>query len=84
MSWFVDVGNLYQVDRLQPFGESGYDPLKVSTGLALDFVVPMPAMLGSNLPINVSLGFPLNKKQQDADRVSNFQFSIGFSFVDQF
>jgi outer membrane protein insertion porin family len=86
VSMFFDVGNLYHVDRLQSLLEKDYDHLKTSMGIAVDFVVPMPVMLGSNLPVNVSFGIPLNpnKNKETGDRISHFQFSLGFSFVDQF
>ncbi|MDO5090807.1 MAG: outer membrane protein assembly factor BamA [Cardiobacteriaceae bacterium] len=60
---FVDVGNVYARPKDFDAGE-----LRYSAGLFLQWMSPIG-------PLNLSYGFPLNKK--DGDKTEKFQFTLG-------
>lgn len=69
-SIFIDAGNVYTT---QSNTTTGSGPLRLSTGLALDWRVPV-----LNVMLNVSLALPLNNRK--GDETEPFQFNIGTNF----
>jgi outer membrane protein insertion porin family len=87
VSWFFDLGNVFQtgnkvtfrgIDGITPVNyHFGYDKLKRSTGIAVQWLAPLGLF-------RFSYGVPLNAKPADAinfeDEQERFQFSIGQAF----
>jgi outer membrane protein insertion porin family len=87
ISAFFDLGNVFSTDNTQYTGRDeatpvnyhfAYNQLKQSTGLAVQWLAPSLGIF------RFSLGVPLNRFDGDAvhfaDRVENFQFTVGQSF----
>ncbi len=85
-SAFVDVGNVFSNDHVSFVGKDGRTPvyydfaledLKISTGLAVQWLSPMGVF-------RFSYAFPLNAKDGNdieyGDETEGFQFSIGQAF----
>lgn len=68
LRWFLftDAGNVFEEDQSIKF-----DEIRYSAGFGITWVSPMG-------PLKLSLGFPLNAK--DDDEVENFQFTLGTGF----
>ena len=88
VSWFYDVGNVFQTGSKVRFkGEDDYSPvdyyftrwsdLKRSTGIAVQWMAPLGLF-------RFSFGIPLNSNPGDTvtfgDRTERFQFSMGQAF----
>ena len=86
LSWFYDMGNVFQTGNRYAFrGRSGlpvsydfeYDKLKHSTGLAVQWLAPLGVF-------RFSYAIPLNAYKGDfntyPDEVERFQFSVGQAF----
>jgi outer membrane protein insertion porin family len=87
ISWFYDLGNVFQtgnkvkflgVDDITPVNyHFGYDNLKRSTGIAVQWLAPLGLF-------RFSFGIPLNAYPGDTvrfnDQTERFQFSIGQAF----
>jgi outer membrane protein insertion porin family len=88
VSWFYDVGNVFQTgSKVQFKGADDYSPvdyhfgywsdLKRSTGIAVQWMAPLGLF-------RFSFGIPLNATPGDGvifgDRTERFQFSIGQAF----
>jgi len=86
LSWFYDMGNVFQTgNRYQFRGRFGlpvsydfeYDKLKHSTGLAVQWLAPLGVF-------RFSYAIPLNAYKGDfntyPDEVERFQFSVGQAF----
>ena len=88
VSWFYDVGNVFQTGSKVPFkAADDYSPvnyhfenwsdLKRSTGIAVQWQAPLGLF-------RFSFGIPLNANHGDyttyADQTERFQFSIGQAF----
>jgi len=88
VSWFYDVGNVFQTGSKVPFkGADDYSPveyhferwsdLKRSTGIAVQWLAPLGLF-------RFSFGIPLNASPGDyvrySDSTERFQFSIGQAF----
>ncbi len=87
VSWFYDMGNVFQTGNKVPFlGEDditpvnyhfAYDRLKRSTGIAVQWLAPLGLF-------RFSYGVPLNAYPGDTvrfnDETERFQFSIGQAF----
>ena len=87
VSWFYDMGNVFQTGNKVPFlGEDditpvnyhfAYDRLKRSTGIAVQWLAPLGLF-------RFSYGVPLNAYSGDTvrfnDETERFQFSIGQAF----
>ncbi len=87
VSWFFDLGNVFQTgnavsfrgpDGITPVNyHFGYDKLKRSTGLAVQWLAPLGLF-------RFSYGIPLNAKSGSLtsfeDEQERFQFSIGQAF----
>jgi outer membrane protein insertion porin family len=87
VSWFYDVGNVFQTgNKVQFYGVDGvtpvnyhfsYDNLKRSTGIAVQWLAPLGLF-------RFSYGIPLNAYPGDTvrfgDETERFQFSIGQAF----
>jgi outer membrane protein insertion porin family len=87
VSWFYDVGNVFQTGhKVQFYGVDGvtpvtyhfsYDNLKRSTGIAVQWLAPLGLF-------RFSYGIPLNASPGDTvhfgDETERFQFSIGQAF----
>ena len=87
VSWFYDMGNVFQtgnrvkflgVDDITPVDyHFGYDKLKRSTGIAVQWLAPLGLF-------RFSYGIPLNAYPGDTvrfnDETERFQFSIGQAF----
>jgi outer membrane protein insertion porin family len=71
-SVFVDAGNVYS-SLSTARGGTGSGPIRMSTGLGIDWQVPV-----LNLLLSVSYAKPLNA--QPGDQVEHFQFNIGTNF----
>ncbi len=70
---FLDFGNVWITQDSDLVEPTGFDlgELRYSTGLSATWLSPVGAL-------SISLGFPLNKKDQDD--VQTFQFGIGQTF----
>jgi len=70
---FLDFGNVWVTEDSNLVAPTGFDlgELRYSAGLSATWLSPVGAL-------SVSLGFPLNKKDQDD--VQTFQFGIGQTF----
>lgn len=68
LRWFLftDAGNVFEEDQSIKF-----DELRYSAGFGITWVSPMG-------PLKLSMGFPLNAK--DDDEIENFQFTLGTGF----
>ncbi len=79
-SLFLDAGNVYSTEA-QVRGGSSAGPLRYSTGVAVDWQVPV-----LNVLLSVSVAEPLNPQhhtingQLVRDQRDPFQFNIGTSF----
>jgi outer membrane protein insertion porin family len=86
ISWFYDIGNVYQTNNNIKFFDKLGDPinyrfkygnLKRSTGIAVQWLAPLGVF-------RFSFAFPLNAGKGDArtyeDEQERFQFSIGQAF----
>jgi outer membrane protein insertion porin family len=88
VSWFYDIGNVFQTgDKVKFLGPdditpvtyhfTGYDSLKRSTGIAVQWLAPLGLF-------RFSYGIPLNAVQGTTttfgDETERFQFSIGQAF----
>jgi outer membrane protein insertion porin family len=87
VSWFYDLGNVFQtgnkvrflgVDDITPVDyHFSYDRLKRSTGIAVQWLAPLGLF-------RFSYGIPLNPYPGDTvrfnDETERFQFSIGQAF----
>jgi outer membrane protein insertion porin family len=87
VSWFYDMGNVFQTgDRVKFLGVDditpvnyhfGFDKLKRSTGIAVQWLAPLGLF-------RFSYGVPLNANPGDTvrfnDETERFQFSIGQAF----
>jgi outer membrane protein insertion porin family len=87
VSWFYDIGNVFQTgNKVQFFGPDGvtpvtyhfsYDNLKRSTGIAVQWLAPLGLF-------RFSYGIPLNAVPGNTvtfgDETERFQFSIGQAF----
>jgi outer membrane protein insertion porin family len=87
VSWFYDVGNVFQTgSKIQFYGPDGvtpvtyhfsYDNLKRSTGIAVQWLAPLGLF-------RFSYGIPLNAVPGNTvtfgDETERFQFSIGQAF----
>jgi outer membrane protein insertion porin family len=88
VSWFYDVGNVFQTgSKVQFKGADNYSPvqyhfenwsdLKRSTGIAVQWLAPLGLF-------RFSFGIPLNARSGDGvtfpDETERFQFSIGQAF----
>jgi outer membrane protein insertion porin family len=88
VSWFYDVGNVFQTGSRVPFkGADDYSPveyhferwsdLKRSTGIAVQWLAPLGLFRFSfGIPLNASPGDYVNY----TDNTERFQFSIGQAF----
>ena len=87
ISAFFDMGNVFSTDNTQYTGRDeatpvtyhfAYNQLKQSTGLAVQWLAPSLGIF------RFSLGVPLNRYDGDsvhfADRIEDFQFTVGQSF----
>ncbi len=85
-SLFFDAGNVFSNDHVTFYGkddftpveyEFGFDKLRYSTGVAVQWMAPLGVF-------RFSYAFPLNAKKGNAidwgDETENFQFSIGQAF----
>jgi outer membrane protein insertion porin family len=85
-SVFLDVGNVFSTDSVTYVGRDrvtpveygfGFDKLKYSTGVAVQWLAPLGVF-------RFSYAFPLNDEKSDgvtyADQTEGFQFSIGQAF----
>ncbi|HEV7608684.1 MAG TPA: outer membrane protein assembly factor BamA, partial [Steroidobacteraceae bacterium] len=86
LSWFYDVGNIFSTGHRYEFAgrsglpvdyEFGYDKLKHSTGLAVQWLAPLGVF-------RFSYAVPLNAYKGDfntyPDEIERFQFSVGQAF----
>jgi outer membrane protein insertion porin family len=86
LSWFYDLGNVFSTGNRYSFlGRSGqpveydfgYDKLKHSTGIAVQWLAPLGVF-------RFSYAVPLNAYKGDAnlypDEIEKFQFSVGQAF----
>lgn len=87
VSWFFDVGNVFQtgnsvafkgIDGVTPVNyHFGYDKLKRSTGIAVQWLAPLGLFRFSyGVPLNAGRGSLVNFP----DEQERFQFSIGQAF----
>jgi outer membrane protein insertion porin family len=85
-SAFVDIGNVFATDDIEFVGRDGrtpvdydfgFDKLKYSTGLAVQWLAPLGVF-------RFSYAFPLNAEKSEGveygDETEGFQFSIGQAF----
>ena len=68
LRWFLftDAGNVFEEDQSIKF-----DEIRYSAGFGITWVSPMG-------PLKLSMGVPLNAK--DDDEIENFQFTLGTGF----
>ncbi len=71
-SVFLDAGNVYS-SLSEARGGTGSGPVRMSTGIGVDWQVPV-----LNVLLSVSYAKPLNA--QSGDQVEHFNFNIGTSF----
>jgi outer membrane protein insertion porin family len=70
---FFDAGNVWQIggNNNSTFDGFNFGDIRYSVGIGASWLSPIGAL-------SVSLGFPLNAK--DDDQVENFQFNLGQTF----
>jgi outer membrane protein insertion porin family len=86
LSWFYDIGNIFSTGNRYTFAgrsgqpveyEFGYDKLKHSTGVAVQWLAPLGVF-------RFSYAVPLNAYKGDSniypDEIERFQFSVGQAF----
>ncbi len=86
LSWFYDIGNIFSTGNRYTFAgrsgqqvdyEFGYDKLKHSTGIAVQWLAPLGVF-------RFSYAVPLNAYKGDIntypDEIERFQFSVGQAF----
>jgi outer membrane protein insertion porin family len=86
LSWFYDIGNIFSTGNRYTFAgrsgqqvdyEFGYDKLKHSTGIAVQWLAPLGVF-------RFSYAVPLNAYKGDfntyPDEIERFQFSVGQAF----
>jgi len=72
LAWFVDAGQVYGPhDDFGRYSKVSLSDLRYSTGLGIAWSSPMG-------PLKVSVGNPLNKKEDD--KTQRFQFTMGTTF----